>query len=125
MRDMVGMIEGDKVTLRSVDRRPGNSMTFIFSATLTDGTLSGPIHLGEYLTAKFTAKRHAYTTGPRESSCRADRRSRRERESWSHDEKLFPPSPAFPASRRSGSRLPPLRRPVAGPICDFRCVRSW
>jgi D-glucosaminate-6-phosphate ammonia-lyase len=26
--------------------------------------LSGPIHLGEYLTAKFTAKRHTYQTGP-------------------------------------------------------------
>ena len=64
VRDMVGLIEGDKVTLRSVDRRPGNSVTFIFSGTLTDGTLSGPIHLGEYLTAKFTAKRHAYPTAP-------------------------------------------------------------
>ena len=64
VRDMVGLIEGDKVTLRSVDRRPGNSVTFIFSGTLTDGTLSGPIHLGEYLTAKFTAKRHTYPTAP-------------------------------------------------------------
>ena len=33
VRDMVGMIEGDKVTLRSVDRRPGNSITFIFGGT--------------------------------------------------------------------------------------------
>jgi D-glucosaminate-6-phosphate ammonia-lyase len=64
VRDMVGLIEGDKVTLRSVDRQPGNSVTFIFSATLVDGALSGPIHLGEYLTAKFTAKRHAYPAGP-------------------------------------------------------------
>jgi uncharacterized pyridoxal phosphate-dependent enzyme len=62
VRDMTGMIEGDKVTLRSFDRRPGDNVTFIFSGTLTDGTISGPIHLGEYLTAKFTAKRHAYQT---------------------------------------------------------------
>ena len=61
VRELVGMIEGDKVTLRSVDRRPGDSVTFIFSGTLADGTLSGPIHLGEYLTAKFTATRHAYS----------------------------------------------------------------
>lgn len=61
-REMVGMIEGDKVTLRSVDRRPGDSVTFIFSGTLSAGTISGPVHMGEYLTARFTAKRHAYQT---------------------------------------------------------------
>jgi seryl-tRNA(Sec) selenium transferase len=62
VRELTGMIEGDKVTLRSVDRRPGNSITFLFSGTLSDGALSGPIHLGEYLTARFTARRHAYST---------------------------------------------------------------
>jgi len=62
VRDIVGMIEGNKVTLRSVDRRPGNSVTFIFAGTLSDGIISGPIHLGEYLTAKFTARRHTYST---------------------------------------------------------------
>ena len=62
VREMAGMIEGDKVTLRSVDRRPGNSVTFIFSGVLASGVISGPIHLGEYLTAKFTAKRHVYST---------------------------------------------------------------
>ena len=56
------MIEGDQVTLRSVDQRPGNSITFIFAGTLANGTISGPIHLGEYLTARFTARRPAYTT---------------------------------------------------------------
>lgn len=61
-RELVGMIEGNTVTLRSVDQRPGNSITFIFAGTLANGTISGPIHLGEYLTAKFTAKRHTYTT---------------------------------------------------------------
>jgi seryl-tRNA(Sec) selenium transferase len=61
-RELVGMIEGDKVTLRSVDQRPGDSITFIFAGTLANGTISGPIHLGEYLTARFTARRHAYTT---------------------------------------------------------------
>jgi D-glucosaminate-6-phosphate ammonia-lyase len=62
VRELVGMIEGDKVTLRSVDQRPGNSITFIFAGTLSGGTISGPIHLGEYLTARFTATRHAYST---------------------------------------------------------------
>ncbi len=62
VRELAGMVEGDKVTLRSTDRRPGDSVTFIFAGTLADGTISGPIHLGEYLTAKFTAKRHSYPT---------------------------------------------------------------
>src|SRR6185503_4678066 len=62
VREMVGMVEGDKVTMRSIDRRPGDSVTFIFAGTLSAGTISGPIHLGEYLTAKFTARRHSYPT---------------------------------------------------------------
>jgi L-seryl-tRNA(Ser) seleniumtransferase len=62
VRDMAGTIEGDQVTLRSVDRRPGDSVTFIFAGTLSAGTISGPIHLGEYLTARFTARRHTYST---------------------------------------------------------------
>jgi D-glucosaminate-6-phosphate ammonia-lyase len=61
VREMVGMIEGDKVTLRSVDRRPGNSVTFIFAGLLANGVISGTIHLGEYLTANFNARRHAYS----------------------------------------------------------------
>jgi seryl-tRNA(Sec) selenium transferase len=61
-RDLVGMIEGDRVTLRSVDRRPGDSITYIFSGTFAEGMVSGPIHLGEYLSAKFTARRHTYST---------------------------------------------------------------
>lgn len=62
VRDMTGLIEGDQVTLRSVARSPGDSITFIFSGKLSDGTMSGPIHLGEYLTATFTARRHMYPT---------------------------------------------------------------
>jgi len=62
VRDMVGMIEGNDVKLRSVERRPGVSVTFIFSGTVSGDTISGPIHMGEYLNAKFTAKRHTYST---------------------------------------------------------------
>jgi len=39
-----------------------NTLTFIFAGPLANGTISGPIHLGEYLTARFTARRHTYTT---------------------------------------------------------------
>jgi D-glucosaminate-6-phosphate ammonia-lyase len=60
VREMAGMIEGNEVKLRSVERRPGASVTFIFSGTVTGDTMSGPIHMGEYLNAKFTARKHNY-----------------------------------------------------------------
>jgi D-glucosaminate-6-phosphate ammonia-lyase len=60
VRDMVGMIEGNEVKLRSIERRPGAAVTFIFSGTVSGNTMSGPIHMGEYLNAKFTAKKRAY-----------------------------------------------------------------
>ncbi len=62
VRDMEGTIEGDQVKIRSVERRPGSSVTFIFAGTLSGDTIAGPIYMGEYLNAKFTAKRHAYST---------------------------------------------------------------
>jgi seryl-tRNA(Sec) selenium transferase len=62
VRDMVGMIEGNEVKLRSVERRPGAAVTFIFSGTVSGDTMAGPIHMGEYLNAKFTAKKHTYST---------------------------------------------------------------
>ena len=62
VRDMVGMIEGNEVKLRSVEHRPGASVTFIFSGTVSGDTMSDPIHMGEYLNATFTAKKHAYST---------------------------------------------------------------
>ena len=64
------MIEGNEVKLRSVERRPGSSVTFIFSGTVSGDTMSGPIHMGEYLNAKFTAKRHNYP-----AEAHADRRA--------------------------------------------------
>ncbi|WP_190809852.1 aminotransferase class V-fold PLP-dependent enzyme [Flagellimonas sp. S3867] len=60
IQEVAGMIEGDDLKLRSDYRIPGNSISYWFSAKASDDTLSGSIYLGEYLTAKFTAKRSAY-----------------------------------------------------------------
>ncbi len=57
-REMVGTIEGDEIKLRSVDRRPGDSVMFIFSGKVTGDSVSGQIYMGEYRTAKFSAQRH-------------------------------------------------------------------
>lgn len=60
VRELTGSIEGDTVKLRSVDRQPGDSITFIFSATISGNSLSGSIYMGEYRTATFTAERSSY-----------------------------------------------------------------
>jgi D-glucosaminate-6-phosphate ammonia-lyase len=56
-RELTGTIEGDQVKLRSVDRPVADNITFIFSGTLANDAISGQIHMGEYRTASFTAKR--------------------------------------------------------------------
>jgi seryl-tRNA(Sec) selenium transferase len=61
-RDVAGTIEGDQVKLRSVERLPGAIVPFIFAGTLAGDTIAGGIYMGEYLNAKFTAKRYAYPT---------------------------------------------------------------
>ncbi len=60
VRDLVGTIEGDNIILRSVERGDADRVSFIFSATLKDDSLSGDIYMGEYRTAKFTATRYKY-----------------------------------------------------------------
>ena len=56
-RELAGTIEGNLVKLKSVDRHIADSITFIFSGTLTNDTISGQIHMGEYRTASFSAKK--------------------------------------------------------------------
>ena len=56
-RELVGTIEGNLVKLRSVDRHTADSITFTFSGTVSNDIISGQIHMGEYRTAIFTAKR--------------------------------------------------------------------
>ena len=58
VRDLVGVIEGNEVKLRSAGARP--AATFTFAGTVSGDTISGPIYMGEYLNARFTARRHAY-----------------------------------------------------------------
>jgi seryl-tRNA(Sec) selenium transferase len=59
-RDVFGTIEGNQVKLRSAASVPGDNVGFIFNGTLASDTISGPIYMGEYLNAKFTAKRYNY-----------------------------------------------------------------
>ncbi len=57
-KNMVGTIDGDEVKIRSTIPIVGNIIIYLFSGKVKDDTISGDIHMGEYLTAKFTAKRN-------------------------------------------------------------------
>ena len=60
-RDLSGTVEGDAVRLvSSYTERHGDSLQFTFSGKLGGDSLSGTLDMGEYLTAKWTARRHQY-----------------------------------------------------------------
>ena len=59
-QEIAGMIEGNVLKLRSIQRMPGDGISYWFSAEVAGDTLTGSVFLGEYLTAKFTARRSKY-----------------------------------------------------------------
>lgn len=59
-QEISGMIEGNEATMLSVYRIPGNRISYWFTGKVDGETMSGSVFLGEYLTAKFTAKRTKY-----------------------------------------------------------------
>ena len=63
-RDIFGTIEGNQVKLRSATNERGDSLVYTFAGAISGDTISGPLYMGEYLNAKFTAKRYAYPPGP-------------------------------------------------------------
>jgi L-seryl-tRNA(Ser) seleniumtransferase len=67
-RDLAGTVNGDMVTLRSnlPEREIGNALSFTFSGKITGDTMSGELDMGEYLKARWSAKRHAYAQGGRQ-----------------------------------------------------------
>ncbi len=59
-QEIRGMVEGSELKLRSNFRVAGDGISYWFSAKVSGDTLSGTVFLGEYLTAKFTAKKASY-----------------------------------------------------------------
>ncbi|WP_276362374.1 aminotransferase class V-fold PLP-dependent enzyme [Daejeonella sp. H1SJ63] len=57
-KNMAGTIDGDEVKIRSTIPIVGNIIIYLFSGKVKGDIISGDIHMGEYLTAKFTAKRN-------------------------------------------------------------------
>jgi hypothetical protein len=60
MVDLIGMLDGENLKMKSNVRQPGDGISFLFTGKASDKQLSGSILLGEYLTAKFTAQRMEY-----------------------------------------------------------------
>jgi uncharacterized pyridoxal phosphate-dependent enzyme len=58
--DLIGMLDGENLKMKSNVRQPGDGISFLFTGKASDKQLSGSILLGEYLTAKFTAQRMEY-----------------------------------------------------------------
>jgi len=60
-RDLSGLIEGDVVHVSSsVGETHGAALSYRFAGKLTGDTMSGTLDMGEYLTAKWTARRHVF-----------------------------------------------------------------
>ena len=59
-QEIVGIVEGGQVKLRSQVSQLGDAIPFLFSGRVSGDIVSGSIFLGEYLTAQFTAKRSTY-----------------------------------------------------------------
>jgi L-seryl-tRNA(Ser) seleniumtransferase len=60
-RDLGGMIDGDHVRLQSsYTERHGDSLNFQFEGKATADGISGTLDMGEYLQARWSAKRHQF-----------------------------------------------------------------
>src|SRR5262249_5216062 len=63
-RDLTGTIEGNKVQISSsYTERHGDALSFRFTGTVDGDAMSGTLDMGEYLTAKWTARRHDFRRG--------------------------------------------------------------
>jgi L-seryl-tRNA(Ser) seleniumtransferase len=63
-RDLAGTIDGSNVQMSSsVTERHGDALSFRFTGTAAGESMSGTLDMGEYLTAKWSAKRHDYRRG--------------------------------------------------------------
>ena len=58
--DVRGWVEGDHIHASSRHRWEGASFGFTFDGKVRGDSIEGEVDLGEYFTAKFTAKRHQY-----------------------------------------------------------------
>jgi seryl-tRNA(Sec) selenium transferase len=66
-RNITGTLDGNRIRLSSSERHNSQSVPFTFTGTAANDAIEGDLAMGEYLAAKFTAKRYVQpqTTGGR------------------------------------------------------------
>ena len=59
-RDLTGVIDGDSVRLQSrlPERAIGNALSFTFTGKVDGETMAGELDMGEYMKARWSARRH-------------------------------------------------------------------
>jgi L-seryl-tRNA(Ser) seleniumtransferase len=63
-RDVTGTLDGDAVRLHSsFSEQHGDSISYTFTGTVTGGEMAGTLDMGEYLSARWTAKRREARKG--------------------------------------------------------------
>ncbi|MBI1872691.1 MAG: hypothetical protein HYS05_02235 [Acidobacteria bacterium] len=64
-RDLTGTIDGSAVQFRSSlpENAIGNALSFTFTGKVDDDGMSGDLDMGEYLRARWSARRHSYARG--------------------------------------------------------------
>jgi L-seryl-tRNA(Ser) seleniumtransferase len=63
-RDLSGTVEGTSVQISSsYTERHGDALSFRFTGAVAGDEMSGTLDMGEYLTAKWTGRRHDYRRG--------------------------------------------------------------
>jgi L-seryl-tRNA(Ser) seleniumtransferase len=63
--DLSGTVAGDAVRFQSSHQAEGNRLSYGFTGTAQQDTMSGTVSLGEYGQARWTARRHQYRGGRR------------------------------------------------------------
>jgi D-glucosaminate-6-phosphate ammonia-lyase len=58
--EIIGMVEGNNIKMKSVLRQPGDFITYLFNGKMEDDSITGTVFLGEYLTANFKATKSKY-----------------------------------------------------------------
>lgn len=60
--ELTGSVEGDRIRLRSAFPYEGTRLTYEFAGSLEGDRMSGEVSLGEYGQARWTARRHRYSS---------------------------------------------------------------
>jgi D-glucosaminate-6-phosphate ammonia-lyase len=66
--DAKGAINGSDVKITTQLPLEGSNLPYAFAGRLSGDTITGEVHMGEYRSAKFTARRHASGGGRRDPS---------------------------------------------------------